>query len=225
MVINIQRKFSYLQSIPGVFALQRPYPAHSQLQANALGQHNQTGNGEINRDDRFLDGKRHSSRRSYGERLEESSPSKSINLGWNSPQNRGVFWPVPPLLPSMSCSLGALLSKLPCVVPSNHTSNETQNSDGHDRGPQHFTSYTPEDNMKMVGGFNKALALTPGVPLQEQFSNPMNHDSCVRCLDMPESKLKTQERNPIQSWEEPTLQLEFKIKDTADEEPNPPYVM
>ncbi|RWR82994.1 transcription factor LHW-like protein isoform X1 [Cinnamomum micranthum f. kanehirae] len=219
LVISIQRKFNYLQSIPGVFAIQRPYAAHSQLHTNTFRFHNQTGRNKINQDD-FLDGKCHVSNRSYGERLKESSPSKSINLGCNSPQNRGVFWSVPPHLPSMSCSLGALLSKLPCVVPSNQTSIESQISAGHD-----ITLYTHQDNMKMAGGFNKALDSTPGVSFRDQFPNTMNDASALGCLDIPESKPKTQECNPSQSWEEPTLQLEFKMKDKPDEQANPPYAM
>lgn len=50
----------------------------------------------------------------------EDSPIKSVNLGWNTPQN-GIagppIWSIPPLLPT-SCSLGALLEKLPSVMPS-----------------------------------------------------------------------------------------------------------
>lgn len=59
-------------------------------------------------------------KRLFDERCDDF-PIKSINLGWNSPQN-GIsgpsIWSMPPLLPSMSCSLGALLSKLPSVIPS-----------------------------------------------------------------------------------------------------------
>ncbi|KAK9946450.1 hypothetical protein M0R45_011915 [Rubus argutus] len=79
----------------------------------------------------------------------DSQMIKSINLGWNTPQN-GVGlglglasssisvpdpnWPnpfPPPLLPSISCSLGALLSKLPSISPSpyiNDASHEAPNT-------------------------------------------------------------------------------------------------
>uniref|UniRef100_A0A5B6YMA9 Putative Serine/threonine-protein kinase WNK-related isoform 1 n=1 Tax=Davidia involucrata TaxID=16924 RepID=A0A5B6YMA9_DAVIN len=60
-------------------------------------------------------------KRLYGEGPDDS-PIKSINLGYNTPQNSVAgtppIWAIPPLLPSMSCSLGALLSKLPSAVPS-----------------------------------------------------------------------------------------------------------
>ncbi|OMP03907.1 hypothetical protein COLO4_10120 [Corchorus olitorius] len=119
LVISIQRKFSYLQSIPGVFAIQRPYlPIQHPY---VLKPNNQTL--ETHETTTFcLDDKPQfvGTKRLINERPEDS-PIKSINLGWNSPQN-GIlgppFWSIPPLLPPMSCSLGALLSKLPSVIPS-----------------------------------------------------------------------------------------------------------
>ncbi|XVF36331.1 hypothetical protein REPUB_Repub19eG0049100 [Reevesia pubescens] len=118
LVISIQRKFSYLQSIPGVFAIQRPYlPIQHPY---VLKPNNQILE---NQETTFcLDDKRQSggTKRLIDERPEDS-PIKSINLGWNSPQNGIIgspFWSIPPLLPTMSCSLGALLSKLPSVIPS-----------------------------------------------------------------------------------------------------------
>ncbi|GFS30652.1 serine/threonine-protein kinase WNK (With No Lysine)-like protein [Actinidia rufa] len=88
LVISIQRKFSYIQSIP---ADDKP---------------RLTGKKRLN-----------------GEKPIEP-PHKALNLGYNSPQNGMAggpqpIWPIPPLLPSMPCSLGALLSKVPpFVVPS-----------------------------------------------------------------------------------------------------------
>lgn len=46
------------------------------------------------------------------EEMHEESPIKSINLGWNTPQN-GLSTTSMWSLPNMSCSFGALLSKLP----------------------------------------------------------------------------------------------------------------
>lgn len=48
----------------------------------------------------------------------EMADETQINFGWNNPQNGlagSPHWPIPPLPPSISCSLGALLSKLPSV--------------------------------------------------------------------------------------------------------------
>ncbi|WCJ35479.1 Serine/threonine-protein kinase WNK (With No Lysine)-related [Euphorbia peplus] len=110
LVINIQRKFGYLQSIPGVFSMQRPYlpiQNHHILKPDTA----------FSVDDKCqLTGVK----RFYDERLDNSAV-KSPSFGWNSPQN-GIrappLWGIPPLLPTMSCSLGALLSKLPAVIPS-----------------------------------------------------------------------------------------------------------
>lgn len=111
LVISIQRKFSYLQSIPGIFSIQRPYLP--------IQQPNATETSFSPEEKCQLAG----AKRLYSDRPGEP-PIKSINLGWNSPQNSvagPAIWSIPPLLPTMSCSLGALLSKLPSVLPSyNH---------------------------------------------------------------------------------------------------------
>ncbi|KAK6256549.1 hypothetical protein QUC31_000008 [Theobroma cacao] len=118
LVISIQRKFSYLQSIPGVFAIQRSYlPIQHPYVVKPNNQILESHETAFRLDDnRQLGG----TKRLIDERPEDS-PIKSVNLGWNSPQN-GItgppFWSIPPLLPTMSCSLGALLSKLPSVIPS-----------------------------------------------------------------------------------------------------------
>ncbi|XVE94956.1 hypothetical protein REPUB_Repub02eG0054500 [Reevesia pubescens] len=118
LVISIQRKFSYLQSIPGVFSIQRPYLPIQH--PHVLKPNNQILE---NHETTFcLDDKRQlrGTKRLIDEKPEDS-PIKSINLGWNSPQNGIIgspFWSIPPLLPTISCSLGALLSKLPSVIPS-----------------------------------------------------------------------------------------------------------
>ncbi|KAA8528501.1 hypothetical protein F0562_035856 [Nyssa sinensis] len=121
LVISIQRKFSYLQSIPGIYAIQRPYLSiqhpytFKPNNPHMMIESNDTSFGVD--DKRQLTG----TKRLHGGGPDDS-PIKSINLGYNTPQN-GVtatppMWAIPPLLPSMSCSLGALLSRLPSAVPS-----------------------------------------------------------------------------------------------------------
>ncbi|CAK7347498.1 unnamed protein product [Dovyalis caffra] len=118
LVIRMQRKFSYLQSIPGIFAIQRPYlpiqhPYAIKPNTNMI--ENQEIAFSVD-DKRKIPGVK----RLFDERLDDS-PIKSINLGWNSPRNvipGPPIWSIPPLLPTMSSSLGALLSKLPSVTPS-----------------------------------------------------------------------------------------------------------
>ena len=144
LVISIQRKFSYLQSIPGVFAIQRPYlpvqhPCVLKPDNQILESHETTFRLD---DKRQLGG---GTKRLIDER-QDNSPTKTINLGWNSPQNSILappLWSLPPLLPTMSCSLGALLSKLPSVVPSynapdialiNNTNNTCQKVKADDGG-------------------------------------------------------------------------------------------
>ncbi|KAM7280155.1 hypothetical protein ACFE04_007289 [Oxalis oulophora] len=125
LVINVQRKFSYLQSIPGVFAIQRPYlPVQHpyMLKPNntlMLGNHDTS----FSVDDKLpLTGTK---RILLDENADNhNSPIKSINLGWNCPQNSFTgpsFWRIPPLLPTKSCSLGTLLSKLPSVYEAPNT--------------------------------------------------------------------------------------------------------
>ncbi|XP_044475320.1 uncharacterized protein LOC123203169 isoform X1 [Mangifera indica] len=118
LVINVQRKFSYLQSIPGVFPIQRPYlPIHLPCIIKPNTQMSESQETALLADEKQqLSG----AKRLFNE-FPHDFPIKSINFGWNSPQN-GIagasIWPIPPLLPSMSYSLGALLSKLPSVAPS-----------------------------------------------------------------------------------------------------------
>ncbi|OVA15892.1 Transcription factor MYC/MYB N-terminal [Macleaya cordata] len=114
LVISIQRKFSYLQSIPGVFTMQRPYLIPSHQYPNTLKLQTQMTDFLVGENRQLTGGKR-----CYGDRIDEL-PTKSINLGWNSPHISREGFPfssIPPLLPTMSCSLEALLSKLPSVIP------------------------------------------------------------------------------------------------------------
>ncbi|KAJ4963655.1 hypothetical protein NE237_023594 [Protea cynaroides] len=120
LVISIQRKFNYLQSIPGVLGMQRPYLPIQQYTDTS--KHNtqmtKTKQAALMADDKHL---AIGGKRCHSDRWEEL-PIKSINLGWNSPQTSigGPLCSNPPLLPFMSRSLGALLSKLPSVVPPNN---------------------------------------------------------------------------------------------------------
>ncbi|XP_057975067.1 uncharacterized protein LOC131162508 isoform X2 [Malania oleifera] len=118
-VISIQRKFGYIQSIPGIFALQRPYLPIIQLPNTHKPQTIDGHETAFSADDkRRLTGVK----RLYGAEIAGKSPTnKSINLGWNSPQDGAAgpsMWSIPPLLPTMSCGFGALLSQFPSVIPS-----------------------------------------------------------------------------------------------------------
>lgn len=122
LVIYIQRKFSYLQSIPGVFSMQRPYLP---IQHPYILKPNNTQVIENQEASLSVNEKRQSTstgmKRLFNEMGDDDSSIKSMNMGWNTPQNStagSALCSIPPLLPSMSCSLGALLSKLPSVVPS-----------------------------------------------------------------------------------------------------------
>ncbi|KAE9457197.1 hypothetical protein C3L33_10905, partial [Rhododendron williamsianum] len=127
LVISIQRKFSYLQSMPGIYALQRPYlPVQAPYTFKPNSTHmfiEPTNNMSFE-----SDGKPHLSgtKRLYGEKPDDTPPPhKALNLGYNGPQNGRAtgaepVWPIPPLLPYMPCTLGALLSKVPFVPPLYH---------------------------------------------------------------------------------------------------------
>ncbi|KAG8390909.1 hypothetical protein BUALT_Bualt01G0132500 [Buddleja alternifolia] len=107
LVLSIQRKFSYLQSIPGMYAtIQRPYPPIQN--PNAFDYNNShvvmETNGSLyaNVDNHHMIG---SKRQNYEQ--SDGSPTKSIFLGYNSPQNGLPLLSIPPL--------GAFLSKIPYV--------------------------------------------------------------------------------------------------------------
>ncbi|KAK3007342.1 hypothetical protein RJ639_016826 [Escallonia herrerae] len=130
LVISVQRKFSYLQSIPGIYAIQRPYlPIQHPYTSKPNDPHVMFESSEttFNVDDKQRQLTR--SKRLHVERPDENS-IKCTNLGYNSPHNGIRFqplphWSIPPLLPSMSCSFGALLSKLPSVVPPSYDAIDT----------------------------------------------------------------------------------------------------
>lgn len=112
LVISIQRKFSFLQSVPGVCAIQRPYlPIQHPyvIKPNIqLMENNETVLSMYNMN-----------QMSGMKRLIDETPNntsrKSINLGWNSPQDGtegSPIWPLPTSLP--------LLPKIPSVLPSSN---------------------------------------------------------------------------------------------------------
>ncbi|KAL7245279.1 hypothetical protein ACSBR2_000573 [Camellia fascicularis] len=122
LVISIQRKFSYIQSIPGIYAIQRPYqfqPIQYPYTFKPINNHTTFES----HDDKchHLTGTK---RLLYGGKQEEEPPLKSLSLGYNTTTTSGGGAPPPPppppLFPSMPCSLGALLSKVPFVVPNYH---------------------------------------------------------------------------------------------------------
>lgn len=98
MVLNIQRKFSYLHSIPGTYSIHRPHQ-NPQLDYNRLMQ-------TLNAAD-----EKHQmqelERQSY-EQVNVSPTTKSLYLG----EEALSLWSIPPLLPS---DLGILFPKNPSV--------------------------------------------------------------------------------------------------------------
>ncbi|KAK7321670.1 hypothetical protein VNO77_32529 [Canavalia gladiata] len=125
LVLNIQRKFSYLHSIPGVFSIQRPHlpiqqhpcivkPNLQMMETNEMTLSAYNTNQVINGV--------HDERSNFFSMI-------AINLGRNPPPQNGTtsgspLWSTQTSLPNMSCSLGALLSKLPSVTPSNNPSQD-----------------------------------------------------------------------------------------------------
>ncbi|XP_022868641.1 protein RICE SALT SENSITIVE 3-like [Olea europaea var. sylvestris] len=106
LVISIQRKFSYLLSIPGIYTIQRPclpvQPLYNYTPTNNLIEMNETKHGKEN-ELQMIGAKR----QTCEELKNHRSPIKSINLGYNSPQT-GMAAELPmlsnslTLLPSMS---------------------------------------------------------------------------------------------------------------------------
>ncbi|KAL8491980.1 hypothetical protein ACS0TY_023542 [Phlomoides rotata] len=107
MVLNIQRKFSFIQSIPGIYAIQRPFlQIHEYNNAHAVMQTN------------VVQDKQHQVigfKRQIYEQLEDL-PSKSLCLGYTNDTSGGLpMWSIPPLLPS-NISGGAFFSKIPSTA-------------------------------------------------------------------------------------------------------------
>ena len=119
IVLNIQRKFSYLQSIPGVFAVQRPYlPIQHPYITKTNFHMMETSEMALS--------SYNMNQVAVNRLLEERSNYFSmiaINMGRSTPHDgtQGpTLWSGPPSLPNMSCSIGALLSRLPNEVPSSY---------------------------------------------------------------------------------------------------------
>ncbi|XP_073100719.1 uncharacterized protein [Elaeis guineensis] len=136
-VINIQRKFNYLQSIPGVFAMQRPYQLSSEHYINMLKHNLQLS--EISRCRMRLDCEK-----------EEEFASKSVTFDWDNTMKDTIFQSIPPLLPSMSYSLGMLLSRLPSVTPpSSHVQSPSTARNYGFQVPNLTCSYSQNSNGKL----------------------------------------------------------------------------
>ncbi|KAL2242097.1 UNVERIFIED_CONTAM: Protein RICE SALT SENSITIVE 3 [Sesamum indicum] len=118
MVLSIKRKFSYIQSIPGIYTIQRPYlPVQNPNNFNHDNPHGlmQTNGALSGFDDKqqMIGLKRQNYEKS------DDSPTTSIYLGYNGTQSgySGALplWSIPPLLPSIPYNLGAFFSKIPSV--------------------------------------------------------------------------------------------------------------
>ncbi|XP_048436563.1 uncharacterized protein LOC103950522 isoform X3 [Pyrus x bretschneideri] len=156
LVISIQRKLSYLQSIPGVFAMQRPYlpiqhPYILKPNPQMIANHDQTALSVYEK--RQLTG----AKRLFNE-VPDDSQTKSINLGWNTPQNGlpgSPPSPILPLLPSISCSLGALLSKLPSVNIPCYNSGEAPDREMLMNNMSNSGNNCADQMLKVSGGITK----------------------------------------------------------------------
>ncbi|XP_068307352.1 uncharacterized protein [Pyrus communis] len=156
LVISIQRKLSYLQSIPGVFAMQRPclpiqHPYILKPNPQMIANHDQTALSVYEK--RQLTG----AKRLFNE-VPDDSQTKSINLGWNTPQNGlpgSPPSPILPLLPSISCSLGALLSKLPSVNIPCYNSGEAPDREMLMNNMSNSGNNCADQMLKVSGGITK----------------------------------------------------------------------
>ncbi|XP_073526015.1 uncharacterized protein [Phyllobates terribilis] len=106
LVINTQRKFSYLHSLPGTMSIQRPNLGSIATNPYTI---EEAKNAAVNHNKRQLAG----SKRPAHSNGPTETAIKSINLGWNNPQS-GLIGP-PPML---SYNFGLLLSKPPFGGPS-----------------------------------------------------------------------------------------------------------
>ncbi|PHT30451.1 hypothetical protein CQW23_29918 [Capsicum baccatum] len=125
LVLSIQRKFSYLQSIPGIYAVQRPfrpiqYPYTYKPNNVTL----------VNESDHQTDDKNQliGSKRVHGERLIHEFPFKSINFGYNSPQSMASLplWSMPAAAPSCYANAEHNRTTLHDRVMRNTTSNHAK---------------------------------------------------------------------------------------------------
>ncbi|KAL7618232.1 transcription factor LHW [Lactuca sativa] len=94
LVLTIQRKFSYLRSIPGLFHIQRPFSnvqvqqcTYNPLKQKTIGSEgaHQVIGSKVNIH--------------AGESQHHKGPVWSLGSGYNTQENGPPFWPIPPLLP------------------------------------------------------------------------------------------------------------------------------
>ncbi|KAI7753806.1 hypothetical protein M8C21_003188 [Ambrosia artemisiifolia] len=99
LVLSIQRKFSYLRSIPGLFSIQRPFSTVQQDSYNPLKHKSTIGLGEAQQ----VIGPKVNVH--GGESQPYKSPIWSLGSGYINPEGARVgphgppLWPIPPLLP------------------------------------------------------------------------------------------------------------------------------
>lgn len=149
-MLSIQRKFSCLQTIPGMFAIQRPQHLPIQLQQHPCitkpnfmmmeNDHEMAQHAYNKNQVTQVNALHHDERSNYFSMI-------AINLGRNLPQNNGTatppLWSPPPSLPNMmSCNLGAFLSvNNPTQV---HETNRINNNTGQ--------KFKVEENAFHIGG-------------------------------------------------------------------------
>ncbi|KAM0973455.1 hypothetical protein ACFX2J_016631 [Malus domestica] len=107
----------------------------------------------------------------------DHSQTKSINLGWNTPQNGlpgSPPWPILPLLPSISCSLGALLSKLPSVNIASYNSGEAPDRDMLMNTMSNSGNNCADHMLKIRGGITKIESSCHSYAANEEKHSSMN---------------------------------------------------
>ncbi|KAL8141116.1 hypothetical protein V2J09_007137 [Rumex salicifolius] len=108
LVITTQRKFSYLQSLPGMLSIQRPNLGAMVSNSYTIEEANNTASNLSVNDKHQLAG----SKRPVHSDGPTGTAIKSINLGWNNPQSGLIGSPM------LSYNFGVLLSRPGFVGPS-----------------------------------------------------------------------------------------------------------
>lgn len=157
--------------------MQRPYPMSSDQYTNVPKQNLQIS--EISR-----------CRSRLGCEEEEEFPSKLASFDRNSPMKGSFFQPIPPILPSMSCSLGMLLSKLPSVTPPNsHAQSLTSARNNEFHAPNLPCSYSQDSGAK--------LNLFEAQERKPQFISLYSSDPCRETTFLQEFDVQDQDRSNI----------------------------
>ncbi|XP_049347176.1 protein RICE SALT SENSITIVE 3-like [Solanum verrucosum] len=135
LVLSIQRKFSYLQSIPGIYAIQRPF-----LPIKHPYTYKPNNVTLVNETDYQMDDKN----QLIGSKRVHEFPFKSINFGYNSPQTMASLplWSMPIAAPSCYGNAVHEMSSLHDRVTRNTTSKDVKVID--ELG--HFKFETAEEN-------------------------------------------------------------------------------